>query len=134
MGVTSWGWEHNMCHRYPGVATRVASFVTWIKENAPAACEMNVKYAGGNMGKRKAGEGMGGDTGVKTLIKEGTIEGNTVGNKERDTEGETDGNRGPIRAAAVLGVAVPVQGGATAATTEATSPPTTTREEISGKN
>ena len=86
------------------------------------------------MGKRKAGEGMGGDTGVKTVIKEGTIEENTVGNKERDTEGQTDGNRGSIRAAAVLGVAVPVQGGATAATTEATSPPTTTREEISGKN
>ena len=138
MGVTSWGWEHNMCHRYPGVATRVASFVTWIKENAPAACEMNVKNAGGNMGKRKAGEGRGGDTGVKTLIKEGTIEGNTVGNKERDTEGETDGNRGPIRAAAVLGVAALLPEGATAATTEATlaptPPTTTTMEEISGKN
>ena len=123
MGVTSWGWEHTMCHRYPGVATRVASFVTWIKENAPAACELNVNNnAGGNMGEivgRKAGEDMGG---------------NTAENEERDTEG----NKGSMTAAAVLGLAAQVPVGATAATTGATLAPTplptTTREEISGKN
>ena len=108
-----------MCHRYPGVATRVASFVTWIKENAPAACELNVKNAGGNMGEivgRKAGEDIGG---------------NTAGNEERDTEG----NKGSMTAAAVLGVAAKVPVGATTeATLAPTPPPTTAREEISGKN
>ena len=29
-----------MCHHYPGVATRISSFVSWIQEEAPGACQM----------------------------------------------------------------------------------------------
>ena len=29
-----------MCHHYPGVATRISSFVPWIQEEAPGACQM----------------------------------------------------------------------------------------------
>ena len=32
-----------MCHHYPGVATRISSFVPWIKQEAPGSCEMELE-------------------------------------------------------------------------------------------
>ena len=37
VGITSWGWDHKMCSHYPGVATRVAKVIDWIKRSAPGA-------------------------------------------------------------------------------------------------
>ena len=32
-----------MCHHYPGVATRISSFVPWIGEEAPGSCQMDLE-------------------------------------------------------------------------------------------